>query len=209
MKSSARDRLLTSAADLFYANGIEATGIDAITARAGVAKMSLYNNFASKAELVAAYLETRHHTWRDHLDGLVRTAATPEERILAVFDSYAAQAVSDGAPAFRGCGLINAAGELAGDDPGRRIAAAQKAEVEAAFRRHLADLRPGDDPAIEETALHLSLLLEGAMVRAGLDGQVDRLVSARRIASSIVAAFTAGCDPRPMRSSSRVKGRVS
>ena len=47
-KAPARERLLKAAADLFYRDGVGATGIDAITARAGVAKMSLYNNFASK-----------------------------------------------------------------------------------------------------------------------------------------------------------------
>ncbi|WP_306420675.1 TetR/AcrR family transcriptional regulator, partial [Arthrobacter sp. JCM 19049] len=57
---SARERLLQEAAQRFYANGIAATGIDGIIQGAGVAKMSLYNNFGSKAELVAAYLERRH-----------------------------------------------------------------------------------------------------------------------------------------------------
>ena len=56
-KLPARDRLLKAAAELFYAEGVGATGIDAITARAGVAKMSLYNNFASKSDLVDAYLQ--------------------------------------------------------------------------------------------------------------------------------------------------------
>jgi AcrR family transcriptional regulator len=55
----ARDRLLKSAAELFYRDGVGATGIDTITAHAGVAKMSLYNNFASKSELVKAYLDAR------------------------------------------------------------------------------------------------------------------------------------------------------
>ena len=50
-------RLLDAAARLFYADGIAATGINAITAEAGVARMSLYNNFASKEELMLAYLE--------------------------------------------------------------------------------------------------------------------------------------------------------
>jgi AcrR family transcriptional regulator len=47
---SARERLLGAAARLFYANGVAATGIDAIITEAGVAKMSLYNNFASTDE---------------------------------------------------------------------------------------------------------------------------------------------------------------
>ncbi|WP_432522735.1 TetR/AcrR family transcriptional regulator, partial [Kineococcus sp. SYSU DK006] len=59
----ARERLLQAAARRFYADGITATGIDTITAEAGVAKMSLYNNFASKADLVQAYLQARHEEW--------------------------------------------------------------------------------------------------------------------------------------------------
>ena len=54
-KLPARERLLRAAAELFYSDGVGATGIDSITARAGVAKMSLYNNFSSKADLVDAY----------------------------------------------------------------------------------------------------------------------------------------------------------
>ena len=56
----ARELLLGAAARLFYHRGVAATGIDTITAEAGVAKKSLYNNFTSKADLVAAYLEARH-----------------------------------------------------------------------------------------------------------------------------------------------------
>lgn len=47
----------------FYADGVTTTGIDTITAEAGVAKMSLYNNFSSKADLVRAYLDARHEEW--------------------------------------------------------------------------------------------------------------------------------------------------
>ena len=43
----AKDKLLGAASRRFYAEGIAATGIDSITAEAGVAKMSLYNNFSS------------------------------------------------------------------------------------------------------------------------------------------------------------------
>ena len=51
---TARERLLAAASRLFYAQGMTATGIDAVTAEAGVAKMSLYNNFSSKEELMRA-----------------------------------------------------------------------------------------------------------------------------------------------------------
>lgn len=57
---TAYDKLLSAARVLFYNHGINGTGIDAIVKRAGVAKKSLYNNFASKDELVAIYLRVRH-----------------------------------------------------------------------------------------------------------------------------------------------------
>lgn len=60
---TAYEKLLTAARVLFYNHGISGTGIDAIVKRAGVAKKSLYNNFASKDELVAAYLRVRHEEW--------------------------------------------------------------------------------------------------------------------------------------------------
>jgi len=86
----ARERLLQAAAELFYDEGISATGIDAIIQRAGVAKQSLYNNFASKAELVATYLEHRHAEWLDLYEKRLAKAAGPLDGILAVFDAYRA-----------------------------------------------------------------------------------------------------------------------
>ena len=62
-KETAHERLLNAAAVLFYNDGIAATGIDAIVRKAGVAKKSLYNNFASKSDLVAQYLQVRHEEW--------------------------------------------------------------------------------------------------------------------------------------------------
>jgi AcrR family transcriptional regulator len=59
-RGRARQQLLEAAARRFYADGLAATGIDTITAEAGVAKMSLYNNFASKDDLVLAYLQALH-----------------------------------------------------------------------------------------------------------------------------------------------------
>lgn len=68
----AYDRLMQAAIELFYNHGISATGIDAIVARAGVAKKSLYNNFTSKADLVSQYLEARHAEWLGALRGARR-----------------------------------------------------------------------------------------------------------------------------------------
>jgi AcrR family transcriptional regulator len=181
-----KDRLLEAAAELFYSQGVGATGIDAITARAGVAKMSLYNNFSSKTDLINAYIERRHAEWQGLYRERLKRAKTPQERVLAVFDSYMDHAELAYAWGFRGCGLLNAAAELPAGDPGRAAVAAQKEEAERLFKEHLRAIKPKGGKAIDETAEHLSFLLEGAMQRAGLDGHDARLKSARKIAVAIL-----------------------
>lgn len=185
-KASARDRLLKAAAELFYSDGVAGTGIDAITARAGVAKMSLYNNFASKADLVNAYLNARYAEWQGLCQARLAGAATPRERVLAVFDSYVDHAAFEYERGFRGCGLLNAAAELPVGEPGRAVVAAQKEEVEQLFREHLRAMSPARGADVEEAAEHLSFLLEGAMSRAGLDGHDARLHAARRMAVALL-----------------------
>nr|WP_298098058.1 TetR/AcrR family transcriptional regulator [uncultured Shinella sp.] len=182
----ARERLLKAAAELFYRDGVGATGIDTITAHAGVAKMSLYNNFASKSDLVKAYLDARLEEWHMLYRERLATATTPREKLLAVFDSYVDHAELAYGWGFRGCGLLNAAAELPVGDAGRATVAFQKEEVEQLFKDYLRQIKPERGAAIDETAEHLSFVLEGAMARAGLDGHDGRLKAARRIAISIV-----------------------
>ena len=188
-RGRARQQLLGAAARRFYADGLAATGIDTITAEAGVAKMSLYNNFSSKADLIRAYLEARHEEWLTLYRRRLERAADPRERVLAVFDAYtdhAAQAYEHG---FRGCGLLNAAGELPAGDPGRAVVRAHKEEVEALLAGHLEDLLPGRPGQARAMAEHLAFLLEGAMARAGLEGDDVRLEHGRRIASGLLEAL--------------------
>ena len=174
---TARDRLLSAAARLFYDRGIAATGIDAVIAEAGVAKMSLYNTFGSKAALVEAYLDARHREWL----GLyaARVAGLPADdhraRALAGFDAYADHAEAAYPHGFRGCGLLNAAAELAADDPGRAAVRRHKEEVEAILAEHAGAL-----------AEHLSFLLEGSMARAGLEGDAGRIAHARTLAGQLL-----------------------
>ena len=51
------DHILRVAGELFYREGIRATGIDRVASQAEVAPTTLYRLFASKDELVAAYVE--------------------------------------------------------------------------------------------------------------------------------------------------------
>ncbi|MEV6809580.1 TetR/AcrR family transcriptional regulator [Streptomyces sp. NPDC017248] len=182
----ARARLLEAAARRFYADGVAATGIDTITVEAGVAKMSLYNNFASKAELVRAYLDARHEEWLGLYRKRLEHAEGPRDGVLAVFDAYADHAAFAYEHGFRGCGLLNAAAELPVGDEGRAVVRAHKEEVERLIAGHLEELLPGRADEARALAEHLAFLLEGAMARAGLEGDGDRLRHARRLAVGLL-----------------------
>ena len=183
-RGSARARLLEAAAGRFYADGITATGIDAITAQAEVAKMSLYNNFASKAALVEAYLQDRHEEWLELYRARLAVASTAQERVLAVFGAYLDHAGLAYDHGFRGCGLLNAAAELPAGDPGRAVVRRHKEHVEELLVEHLSALT--DTAEARKLAEHFSFLLEGAMARAGLEGDPARLVHARGIAADLL-----------------------
>src|SRR3954470_5371156 len=103
----ARARLLAAAAECFYDSGVAGTGIDTITAAAGVAKMSLYNNFASKDDLVLAYLRARHEEWLELYRRRLAAASDGRARVLAVVDAYVDHAELTHRHGFRGCGQLN------------------------------------------------------------------------------------------------------
>lgn len=188
---TARARLLTAASRLFYAGGLAGTGIDAITAEAGVAKMSLYNNFSSKDDLVLAYLESRHEEWLELYRRRAGHVASALDGVLAVFDAYLDHASAAYPDGFRGCGLLNAAAELPAGSPGRDAVRRHKEQVEAILADHLAR-GTATAAAAQATAEHLVFLLEGAMSRAGLEGRPDRLEHAKAIARGLVGAPVAG-----------------
>jgi AcrR family transcriptional regulator len=185
----AREKLLEAASKRFYAAGLTATGIDAVTADAGVAKKSLYNNFSSKSELILTYLDARHQEWLDLYRRRLEKAAEPRDRVLAVFDAYLDHARFEYEEGFRGCGLLNAAAELPVGDPGRELVRKHKEEVETLLRQHLAELSPMPPALKGPGAEHLAFLLEGAMARAGLEGRDRCLREARAMALTLMTVL--------------------
>jgi AcrR family transcriptional regulator len=191
-RGSARARLLAAAAECFYDHGVNGTGIDTITAAAGVAKMSLYNNFASKDDLVLAYLEARHEEWLDLYRRRLADATDARKRVAAVFDAYVDHAEMAYRHGFRGCGLLNAAAELPAGAAGRQLVRRHKEEIEALLAAHLAELDGVPTARVADLAEQLSFLLEGAMARAGLEGDSGRLHRVRELALQLVDAAAGG-----------------
>jgi AcrR family transcriptional regulator len=153
---SARDRILATALRLFYRDGIRATGIDRIIAESGVAKMSLYRHFPSKADLVRAFLAARHDYWMGSFTEAV------ERRFARDGLAAIAGALSDwfAEGDFRGCAFINTVAESGTDFPS---AVEHKRALEA-YIRGLAERLSLPAPAL--VAAKAMILIEGTIVRA-------------------------------------------
>jgi AcrR family transcriptional regulator len=88
---TARDRILNTAADLFYRNGYRATGINEVIAKAEVAKATFYAHFPTKDDLCLAYLKDRNSREAGEIMDFVNSKRTPLTRFYAVMDSMTAQ----------------------------------------------------------------------------------------------------------------------
>ena len=179
-EQDARTRVLETAYRLFYRHGLRATGIDRIIAESGVAKMSFYRHFPSKQALIGAYLDLRHARWMAWLDSRLAPAATPRawiESLPAALDDWFR------APGFRGCAFINSHAETGADAPPMTVA--HKRELAACIRQRCiaAGLARPD-----EVAADLLLAIEGAIVRAQMDGADAATPSLRRVFGRVLAA---------------------
>jgi AcrR family transcriptional regulator len=180
----ARGRVLEAALRLFYAHGTRAVGIDRIIAESGVAKMSFYNHFPSKADLVAAFLEERHARWMTWFrERLAARRAKPGAQLAAVADVLREWFA---APDFHGCAFINILAETGRSSRCERdIANRHKDDLLAL----LAERAKADGVARPTETGRLALIVvEGAIVRAEMTGEGARVAAdAKRLLESLVA----------------------
>ena len=191
----ARDRLLASADELFYAHGVNAVGIDRVIEHAGVAKASLYSAFGSKDELIRAYLLGRHGAWVARIDeALEARYDTPRERLLGVFDVLG-ELVAE--PTYRGCAFTNASAEAEPGSSVEAVAEEFRGWVHALFGG-LAEEAGATDP--EQLARRLVLLYDGAATTAHMDHDPAAASDARAVAEMLIdAAVPAAKAPRRRR----------
>ena len=186
-KKPARQRILDTAAEMFYRDGIRAVGIDTIIARSGVAKIDHYRNFPSKDALVTASTEDRNRFfWRRWDKAEASRAGGPRRQLEAILDMIAATASH---PKWRGCPFLNTATEFPEPDhPARAVILAHKRVVRTAFARGRRSARRDPDLLAEQ----LQLLIDGAYAigqNLGPDGPARTVASAGRV---LIAKAIAG-----------------
>jgi AcrR family transcriptional regulator len=181
----ARDKLLAVADRLFYARGLRAVGVKEIVDEAEVAKTSLYLHFASKDDLVLAYLESRAEEYMTGWRRLLAETADlrAPERLDAVFRTlreYAATAE------FRGCPFLNAAAELfdpehAGHGPITRYRAFVRRELFGEI------VRAAGVVDHDQVAAQLQVLYDGALAGATVEGSTEPVERAGAVARAVLA----------------------
>jgi len=182
MTNTLKERILEAASDLFYRQGIRATGIDAIVKAAGTTKMSLYHYFPSKHDLVLAHLHKSAGVMRERImTGIAERASLPKDRLLAVFDVFGELLLLD---SFRGCPFINAATEASVDEEAFKQASADFYEQ---FRQSLVELATAAgarQPGL--LARQLSLLLSGAIIAEQMQRDSGAIAAARQAAEILI-----------------------
>ncbi|MEC4016359.1 TetR/AcrR family transcriptional regulator [Streptomyces sp. H27-D2] len=173
--SAARRRLLSAADELFYAQGIDATGVDAIIEAAEVARMTFYKHFRGKDTLVVAYLQARDARWNELLThALEGVGDDPRARLIAVFDALGSCHAD---PDFRGCSFANAAAELAHrDHPARAVVTDHKKALREDLTRLTQQAGFANVGLLVDTLL---MLYEGATTTQAL-GSVENAIGKAR-----------------------------
>lgn len=175
-------RILAAGEELFYDLGITAVGVDLIAEHSGVTKRTLYNQFGSKDQLVAACLTERDQRWRSLVRATVDACDTPAEAVTAPFEAQRTWSGTN----TRGCAFINALAELPDPShPAHRIAANQKLWLLNLFEE-LAAAAGCSHPAT--LAAQLLVLHEGAVATQPLS--LDTLRAATDLARVLVQGGT-------------------
>ena len=173
---------MQAASELFYSDGIKATGVDAIAMLAGSNKMTLYKHFPSKNDLVIAFLRKRDEDFRTWFIEKINTRAKlPQDKLLAIFDVIGEWL---DLPEFRGCAFINAAAEFPVEgNPVHQVSA----EFYDHFRTIISDLAAQCGIASPENlAVQLSLLVEGAIVSEQMKRHSGAAEQARQAAKVLI-----------------------
>jgi len=181
---TASERILETAYELFSHRGIRDVGIDEIIGRAGVAKATLYRHFASKDDLVVAFLERREQLWTLALVEAKarRRGVTPDEQLLAIFDVLDEWFRRQD---FEACSFINTLLEMRARHPAGKASIHHLENVRSLVRRLAEEAGLPDADAF---ARSFQILMEGSIVSATA-GDLDAAHRARVMARSLIDQY--------------------
>ncbi|MGZ4130627.1 MAG: TetR/AcrR family transcriptional regulator [Actinomycetota bacterium] len=184
-RPGARDRILSAAVDLFFSQGIPASGVDALIERAGVAKATFYRQFPSKDDLVLAWLRSPQARWLDDIEPILERIDDPLRRLLSFWDALGGW---DERRGFLGCPFLNTLVEA--HDPGRPVrdeVVTYIGQVEAYLTR---TAQAAELPHPADVGRELRILTMGVFMSIRMERSAASVTTGTDIAIEIVAAWS-------------------
>lgn len=179
--SEVRVRILETAYELFSRRGVRDVGINEVIEHAHVTKATLYHHFASKDDLVVAFLDLREERW---MRGWVQTEArrrtdSPEDELLAIFDLYDEWFHRDD---YEACSFVNVLLELGPAHPAGRASIEHLANLRSIVRGLAAEANLEDPDGFTRSWY---ILMKGSIVSAA-EGYTDAAKRAKAMATRLI-----------------------
>jgi AcrR family transcriptional regulator len=182
------ERVGRAAYELFTRHGVRDVGVDAVVARAGTAKMTLYRNFPSKNDLILDFLSRRERCWTEQwlIHESRQRGCTPEEQLLSIFDLFSEWFAR---PDFEGCVFLTTMMEI--NDPADTVfrAAVEHLGRIRGYLREQAAAACVDDPTLVARQWHI--LMKGSII-AAQEGDRDAARAAKEMGGLLLRAHEPG-----------------
>ena len=171
------ERILVTAHNLFYRDGIRATGIDRVIAESGVAKKTFYRYYPAKNDLIVAFLDYRHRNWMAWFEDAVKRHGGDASALVPTLAEWF------GSEVYRGCAFINAVVEVGGTLP-------EAVDISRRHKQDMADvirtLLPAGSRTAKADARALAMAVDGAIIGAQFEYSPDAtLKSLGRVVKAI------------------------
>ena len=186
--STAKEKILKTAYDLFYRQGYIATGINQIIEEARVSKATFYTHFPSKDDLCTAYLQERDRVEIQFLKNALKGIDDPYERFMAPVKGLEPWMKETD---FRGCGFVNIVSEVIDNKSLIRKEARYHQEAYRAILRDMTKDLINSDEKYKDLDLDLIvdsyyLLLEGAVVASQTYNEVWPIQRAVKVIEKLI-----------------------
>lgn len=181
-RAPAKGRILETANELFYEDGIRNVGVDRIIAASAVTKATFYKHYRAKDNLIVEYITSRHERVRANLEAII--AESPDAK--AALRGFVAAVLAEiASPGFRGCPFINAAAEFPDSEhPVRQVVTAHRewyVDTLAELLKQMGHPVPGDG------ADELLLARDGALAGGYAGDSVAASAALSRIANRVIS----------------------
>jgi AcrR family transcriptional regulator len=182
----ARDRILDNAARLFSEHGIHAVGLQQVIDECGCGKNLLYREFASKDDLVVAWLERCRAEWRVKVADLIEPlAGDPAAQLLAIVRANADEVT---APGYRGCAVRNTYTEFADPEhPAHGVSIEYLGEMRDLLQRLSVEAGARDPDVLAD---RIMLIIDGLLSNGATLGEAGAAAEATEFAADVIAAAT-------------------